>query len=110
MTLHSITNQQVERYNRDGYVMLEGLFDEVEMNLLLGTAKADRALEEHAMALDDGAGGVSKLSLWYVAGDDLYGMFSRCARVVDAMMRLIGHEVYHYHYKMMLKEPRTGGA
>jgi ectoine hydroxylase-related dioxygenase (phytanoyl-CoA dioxygenase family) len=26
------------------------------------------------------------------------------------MERLLGDEVYHYHHKMMLKEPRVGGA
>ncbi len=42
--------------------------------------------------------------------DDLYGMFSRSPRIVDRMEQLLGGEVYHYHTKMMLKEPRVGGA
>jgi ectoine hydroxylase-related dioxygenase (phytanoyl-CoA dioxygenase family) len=34
----------------------------------------------------------------------------RSERIVNAMERLLGGEVYHYHHKMILKEPRTGGA
>ena len=51
-----------------------------------------------------------KLSLWNHPGDDIYGMFSRCRRVVDSCEQLLGQEVYHYHSKMILKEPRVGGA
>ena len=34
----------------------------------------------------------------------------QCQPLVDAMELLLGDEVYHYHHKMILKEPRTGGA
>jgi ectoine hydroxylase-related dioxygenase (phytanoyl-CoA dioxygenase family) len=37
-------------------------------------------------------------------------MFSRSPRIVDTMETLLGGEVYHYHTKMMLKEPFVGGA
>ena len=53
---------------------------------------------------------MTKLTLWNHAGDDLYSMFSRSPRIVDRMEQLLGGEVYHYHTKMMLKEPRVGGA
>lgn len=105
-----ITDEQVRNYHEDGFLFLRSFFDSEQMDLLLSTAKADRAIEQNAIGLQDGSGGVSKLSLWYRPGDDLYGMFSRCKRIVNTTERLIGHEVYHYHSKMMLKEPFTGGA
>jgi ectoine hydroxylase len=110
VSFKGISDSQVEQFNQDGYLFLEALFDPEEMDLLLTTAKADRALDQHALALKDGEGGVSKLTLWYKPGDDIYGMFARCPRVVDTMERLLDDTVYHYHSKMMLKEPYTGGA
>jgi len=42
--------------------------------------------------------------------DDIYSFIGRGRRIVDAMEQLLGDEVYHYHSKMMLKEPKVGGA
>jgi len=105
-----ITPAQIRQFHDDGYLMLPGLFSQEEMDLLLSAARNDRALEENAVGLTDGTGRVSKLSLWYIPRDDIYGLFSRSARIVDTAEQLLGDAVYHYHSKMMLKEPRTGGA
>ncbi|MBR9999554.1 MAG: phytanoyl-CoA dioxygenase family protein, partial [Cyclobacteriaceae bacterium] len=50
------------------------------------------------------------LSLWNHPGDNIYGMFARCHRVVDRVETLLEDEVYHYHSKMILKDPEIGGA
>ena len=100
----------VERFNRDGYVIVPGLLDDEEARLLLATAKEDRRLAAHAMGLPDDQGGLSKITLWNEPGDDIYGMVARSVRVVESMSRLLGGEVYHYHSKLMLKEPEVGGA
>jgi hypothetical protein len=73
-------------------------------------AREDKALDEHAIERKDGEGGVARLTLWNHPGDDIYGMFSRGRRLVDTMEQLLGDEVYHYHSKMNMKEPRVGGA
>ena len=108
--MFEVSDKQIEEFNRDGYLIVETLFDGEQMDLLLRTAKEDQGLAGHAVGLDDSKGGVSRLTAWYVAGDDLYGMFARCHTVATNMEKLLGCEVYHYHSKMMLKEPRTGGA
>ena len=105
-----LTEAQVEQFNRDGYIIVKSLFDEEEMEILRHAARADQALEQAARGLDDGEGGVTRLSLWNQAGDDVYGLVARSHRVVDAMEQLLGGEVYHYHSKMSMKEPFTGGA
>ncbi len=90
--------------------MVEQLFDQEEMDLLLKIAKADRELAQEAVNRKDSAGGVSKLSLRNDLREDIYSAFVRCRRIVENMERLLGGEVYHYHHKMMLKEPFVGGA
>ncbi len=58
----------------------------------------------------DGEGGVVRLAVCNELPDNIYSAFVRCRRVVDTMEKLLGGEVYHYHHKMILKEPRVGGA
>lgn len=105
-----LTDEQVDRFSQDGFLIVRGLFDAVETDILLKTAKADAALKKHAYDLNDGEGGTAQLVLWNRAGDDVYGTVARLPRVVDAMEALLGDEVYHYHSKMSIKEPLTGGA
>src|SRR5579862_5394347 len=108
MTPQPLTAAQVEQFQRDGYLMIRKLFDTEEMHLLLATAHADREMICHNFPVKDAAGRESKLSLWNHPGEDIYGMIARCRRVVEAMEQLLGDEVYHYHSKMMLKEPEVG--
>jgi ectoine hydroxylase len=105
-----LTEAQVQQFNRDGYLIVSGLFDREEAQILRTAAKADRAFKEHSYDLNDGEGGVSKLVLWNKAGEDIYGTVARSFRVVNAMEQLLADEVYHYHSKMSIKEPLTGGA
>ena len=101
---------QVAEFDRDGYVIVRALFDAEEMNILRTAAKADAALKSNAYEVADGQGSAIKLALWNKAGENIYGMVARCPRIVDAMEQLLGDEVYHYHSKMSIKEPFTGGA
>lgn len=105
-----LTPTQVEQFELDGYLAVENLFDAEELELMLRVAKEDRLLHEHAYGRKDTQGRESRLSLWNHPGDDLFGIVSRSRRIVDAMEQLLGGEVYHYHSKLMLKEPRVGGA
>ena len=105
-----LDDDAAERFERDGYVVVRSLLDREEAALVLATAQEDRRLAEHAMGWPDGQGGLSRITLWNEAGDDIYGMVARSARIVDSMTRLLGGEVYHYHSKLMLKEPEVGGA
>lgn len=104
------STDELAQYAREGYLMVRGLFDHNEMRTLLDFARADENLAAGAYERRDGAGGHSKLALWNQAGDDLYGLFARSPRIVDRMEQLLEGEVYHWHSKMMLKEPRVGGA
>lgn len=107
---HALTSEQLDAYERSGYVLVKSLFDAQEMGILLHHARQDQALAATAYGRKDSTGRETKLALWNHAGDDLYSMFSRSPRVVDRMQQLLGGEVYHYHTKMMLKEPFVGGA
>lgn len=105
-----LTDQQVRTYAADGLLIARGLFAPDEAALLRDAARADRVLNAHAFDRDDGHGRRIRLSLWNRAGDDIFGLAARSRRVVDAMEQLIGGPVYHYHSKVIMKQPRDGGA
>lgn len=105
-----LTDAQLRAYDRDGYVLVRSLFDREEMDALLRFAKQDPALQDRAHGRKDAEGNVSRLALWNHPTDDLYGLFSRSPRLVGAAEQLLDGEAYHYHTKMMLKEPKVGGA
>lgn len=105
-----ITSAQVQQFNDDGYLIVEGLLDREETDFVLQTARGDREKVDNAMSLTDASGKQSKLSMWNHPEDNIYGVIARSRRIVDTMEALFGDEVYHYHSKIMLKEPRVGGA
>ena len=110
MTHMTISDGQVKAFAQDGYLIIHSLFDREETDILRRAAKADAAFQKNAYDLKDPEGGVAKLVLWNKAGEDLWGAVARSERLVNAMERLLGDEVYHYHSKMSIKEPFTGGA
>jgi ectoine hydroxylase-related dioxygenase (phytanoyl-CoA dioxygenase family) len=102
--------EQIRRYHEDGFLVVRNLFDGEEIDLLRRTAKEDKVLDDHSFGKADGEGGTIRLSLWNHPGDGLYGHFARCHRIVDNVELLLGDEAYHYHSKMVLKDPKVGGA
>ncbi|MEP0761334.1 MAG: phytanoyl-CoA dioxygenase family protein [Chloroflexota bacterium] len=105
-----LSQEQVQQFQEDGYVMVPGFFPPEYMELLIKIAKADRVLDQQASNRRDAQGGVSRLRLRYDIEPDIYGAFAACERIVRNTELLLGKGVYHYHHKMMLKEPRIGGA
>jgi ectoine hydroxylase len=110
MSRGPLTAGEVENYKRDGFVLVRTMFGPDEIGLLRSSAKQDKALDDHAFGRADGEGGVVRLSLWNQPGDGIYGAFARCRSIVDSAEAVLEGEVYHYHSKMIMKEPRIGGA
>jgi ectoine hydroxylase-related dioxygenase (phytanoyl-CoA dioxygenase family) len=108
--MKSLTKEQIQQFEEDGYIVCRALFDEDEIELLRYTAHTDRELDKHSFSRADGEGGKVRLSLWNHPGDNIYGMFARSERMVNKAEELLGDEVYHYHSKMILKDPKIGGA
>ena len=106
----NLSTDQINEFREEGYLIVPGLFDAEEARILHATAKADQSFEDHAYDLEDSEGGKAQLVLWNKAGEDLWGSIARCERIVNAMEQLLEDEVYHYHSKMSIKRPRTGGA
>jgi len=105
-----LNHEEARQYHKQGYTLVRGMFDKREILLLARAAHEDKALDNHGYGRADGEGGIVRLALWNHPGQGIYGMFARCRSIVDSCERLLEGEVYHYHSKMIMKEPRIGGA
>jgi len=108
--MSTLDETQLAQFDRDGFYIARQLYDAEEIGLLGQAARADNALDERSFDRDDGEGGRVRLTVWNQPGDNVYGMYARGRRIVDNMEAILGGEVYHYHSKMILKDPRDGGA
>ncbi len=98
-------------FDRDGFLIVRSLFDLDEMSGLLRFAKADQAIVSESYVRRDRGGGQTRLAVRNdLDGESIYSAIVRSRRVAGTMTTLLGDEVYHYHHKMMLKEPLVGGA
>ena len=107
-----LSADEVARFHRDGYLHKPALFDAEEVALMRRALASDESFRDrrNTMAMRDAEGSVTTTVLWTDPGDDLFGAIARCGRVAGGAERLLGGEVYHYHSKLTLKAPETGGA
>ncbi|MDA0835359.1 MAG: phytanoyl-CoA dioxygenase family protein [Planctomycetota bacterium] len=101
---------QLSAYHRDGFVVIDDLLEPADVQLLSRVARADRNRVEAAASRADGEGGSIRLSVENELGDDIYSAIVHSEPLVGAMEQVLDGEVYHYHHKMIYKDPRTGGA
>ena len=109
MRKFSVSKQQIRQFETDGFLMVRDLFSAEEMDLLLQISKSDTEKQDQLHSAPDTEGRESRLWLTSEPRKDIYNAFARCHRVSEAMEKLLGHEIYLYHYKMMVKEAKVGG-
>src|SRR5882762_902526 len=105
-----IADELIARYNEDGYILIRGMLNPEETDLLSRSAREDRVMDQHSFGRGDGEGGTIRLSLWNHPTDTIYGMIARSESIVGTAEKLLGEEVYHYHSKMIMKDAKIGGA
>lgn len=105
-----LTPEQQAAYERDGFVLVRGLFDPEEAKLLQQAMETDPEVVSHRYNRKDAEGLATKMVSWNHPGDSVYGLAARSERIVNTMEAMLGGEVYHYHSKLTAKEPFEGGA
>jgi len=106
----SLTKPELEAFHRDGFLIVDGLLNERETELLAKIARADKQLADSAYGREDADGSVVTLDVRNEIGDDYYSAIASSERIVSRIGAFLNDEVYHYHHKLILKEPRVGGA
>ena len=107
----TFSDTELAAYHRDGFVVVPQLLDAEAIGLLQRIAKADREIQRDRSGRADGEGGIVELVVRNeLPADSIYTAIVRSESIVRRMEQLLTGEVYHYHHKMILKEPRIGGA
>lgn len=109
-TYFQATADDKAQFDREGFIHVRGLFDADEAQQLGETARRDARTWEDATERADASGAKTILAVRDDLGSDIYSSIARSRRVVESMATLLDDEVYHYHHKLMLKEPKVGGA
>jgi ectoine hydroxylase len=104
------TASQWDEFQVNGYVLIRGLFDRHEVELMTKAIEQDPQLQNSLYARKDAQGKATMMATWNHPGESVYGLAARSTRVVDTMEHILGGEVYHYHSKLTAKEPFDGGA
>lgn len=111
MKSFTLSAEQLASYARDGYFVIDQLLNGDEVDLLRHIARADVELHNDARSRADGEGGSVKITVRNeLPEDEIYSAIVRAESLVRAAETLLEGEVYHYHHKMVLKEPHKGGA
>jgi len=105
-----LTDQHVADYHRDGFVLVERLFNAREVAAMIAAVEEGERVASSIFAPSDSGGKPSRLALWFELGDDIWAAASTCPRVVNNVRILMGEEIAFFHGKVMLKEAHTGGA
>ena len=112
MSQFQLSPQQIEAYNKDGFVIVKNFLQAKEIDKLYSIATGDDTLRKHAFDLNDQSGKKTKLTLWYTPGNDAYGLLTKSERMINSVDQLMDGDsaVCHFHSKLMQKEPKVGGA
>src|SRR5260370_30880980 len=103
-------SREFQQFQRDGFVLIPNLLSTEETRIVVEAAHEDRKMLGSAFELADTGGSRIRLSGCNEAGDDTFGFVARLTRVLDRMGMFLGGEGYHFHSKVILKEPKGGGA
>ena len=107
-----LTDEEIQQFNRNGYVIRPKFFSDAEIKKLYGVAIGDNVVRSHAVDLNDQTGKKTKLTLWFTPGNDIYSLLIRSERIIKSVGKLLDSNspVCHFHTKLMQKEPKVGGA
>jgi len=105
-----LTFDQTQSFDRDGFVLLPDVFSPREVEILLAATEKDGRVTESAWDVQDNTGRSSKLAFWADVRADIFGAVTTSPRIVNNARMLLREDIYHWHSKVSIKQPRTGGA
>ncbi len=100
-----LSEQQLEAYQRDGFLIARALFSQADLNPLYQAYRNDPTIGGSLYGMSDKTGAAHPINIWVELGDDMIGIIPRLARVIDPVEQLLGEPCYHWHSKFTNKPP-----
>ncbi|MFC5648639.1 phytanoyl-CoA dioxygenase family protein [Paenibacillus solisilvae] len=105
-----MTHEEVARYQRDGYLLVNKLFSKEELDRMIREVEGGDRVASSMYSSNDSSGRKARLSIWHELGSDMWSNVSICPRLVNGVRILLGEDAAFFHGKVMLKEAHSGGA
>ena len=94
----------IKEFISNGFVLKKKLFSNKEINKLNQYIAIRKDKEESARETNTSTGKLT-MTMWNHPSEDLFGKFSTNERIVKPMETFLNDEVYHYHSKIIWKNP-----
>ena len=98
----------LDYFNKNGFILKKKLFSKDEIDKLNNFADSSYG-KEGEVKKTISTKGSAYLTLWNSPPDNLVSTFSTNERIVRPMENFLGEEIYHYHSKIIWKNPGEGG-
>jgi hypothetical protein len=103
-----ITQEQVDAYRRDGFIILDDILSPSEVDTLIREVNIDDP--KAGSAFGDAGKRKARLSFWGDTTSTIWGAASTLPNIINNIRILMNEDVGFFHGKVTLKEARTGGA
>ena len=100
-----LTPEQIFQYQKDGFVIVKGLFQREELEPIINAYDQESEINEQETEFADVKGNLARIAHWTELGDSLLGVIPRLNRIVDNAELLLSDECYHWHSKLVRKRP-----
>ncbi|NET11825.1 MAG: phytanoyl-CoA dioxygenase family protein [Okeania sp. SIO1H6] len=107
-SIRPLTDEEVTRFHKDGFIIIRNMFSAQELKPLQEALKKDPTMGNSQTAVIYEDGKSWKVSAWTDLGETFLGIMPRTARIVDAIELLLEEECYHWHSKIVIKQPGDG--
>lgn len=102
-SIRPLTKDELDFYHENGYVIVRGLFDVEEMELVQTVCQSDPNIESALKLVIDDQGRKWGAAVWGGSNDSLVSVVTRTARMVEAAEDIIGKPCYFMFSKIVQK-------
>ena len=102
---YTLNNDQIGKFNEDGFVIVRDFFEKSELEPLQRAYSEDPTINGSAYGMVGESGIPHPINIWTECADDIIGMIPRMDRTVNAVETLLGEACYHWHSKITVKPP-----
>jgi len=97
----AFTKNQITDFNDDGYVIVRGLFNREEVDIINHVVTTDPSIAAAIYGREDKGGSITELALWRDLGDDVFAGIARSARIVDSLESVLHGEIHFFHSNLL---------
>lgn len=105
-----LTDEMKKKYDEDGFIVVKDLLDKEEIGQLWKLFEGEDGILKHSYETTEPDGRKILRVMYRHPGNDVSGVLSRSEKIVNTCEKLLGGEVYHYHGKFILKNPKEAGS